>query len=88
MYPANRFGLFDMHGNVWEWCQDWSQDNYYASSPASDPTGPMRGEKRILRGGAFDCPGSIACQHHAMTASLQNEPATSDFAWWPKLGGY
>jgi uncharacterized protein (TIGR02996 family) len=52
-YPANGFGLFDMHGNVWEWCLDWYGENYYTNSPKMDPQGPVHGDRGVLRGGAW-----------------------------------
>jgi formylglycine-generating enzyme len=55
-FPANQFGLYDMSGNVWEWCGDWFADDYYAQSPRENPTGPCEGRNRVVRGGSWLCP--------------------------------
>jgi formylglycine-generating enzyme required for sulfatase activity len=50
---ANAFVLYDMHGNVWQWCEDWWDENYYTNSPTEDPQGPAHGAGRVLRGGSW-----------------------------------
>ena len=57
----NELGLYDMSGNVWEWCSDWYNGNYYNSSPSLDPKGPDEGINRIMRG----------CSYHGTTDCLR-----------------
>ncbi|KRB83865.1 formylglycine-generating enzyme family protein [Noviherbaspirillum sp. Root189] len=52
-FMPNAFGIYDMHGNAWEWTADWYDESYYAISPVDDPKGPPTGSVRVRRGGSW-----------------------------------
>jgi formylglycine-generating enzyme required for sulfatase activity len=60
-YRPNAWGLYDMHGNINQWCKDWFAEDYYKDSPKQDPQGPARSDKHCMRGGTFS-DGGYACR--------------------------
>ncbi|MDZ7619881.1 MAG: formylglycine-generating enzyme family protein [Patescibacteria group bacterium] len=77
-YPASAFRLYDMSGNVAEWCSDWYAADYYSASSAEDPPGPSRGTERVVRGGSWLSPEAYRADHYVATRSKHLPDTTSD----------
>ena len=70
-FEANGYGLYDMAGNAYEWCQDWYSENFYSSSPAKNPPGPDTGKYRVLRGAGLGLTGLTACAWPTASTTLR-----------------
>ena len=75
-FEPNGYGLFNMCGNVWEWCADWLDLGYYAESPESGPVGPAGGTARVQRGGSYLCHASY-CRRYRVSARFGSAPDSS-----------
>ena len=75
-YLPNGYGLYNMSGNVWEWCEDWFTEAYHLTSESVNPRGPVSGVARSMRGGSYLCHKSY-CNRYRVAARSKNTPDSS-----------
>lgn len=75
-FAPNDYGLYEMAGNIWEWCADWFSPEYYLASPQNNPRGPTTGSGRVMRGGSYLCHDSY-CNRYRVSARTSNTPDSS-----------
>lgn len=78
-FPPNQYGLYDMAGNVWEWCADWYANDYYLNSPVDNPQGPSQGQFRVRRGASWNV-------REEFRLRCANRGAMPPNKFWPNMG--
>jgi sulfatase modifying factor 1 len=75
-FKPNGYGLYNVSGNIWEWCHDWFSPDFHSTGPRVDPTGPAAGQRKVVRGGSYLCHHSY-CNRYRVAARTANTPDSS-----------
>ncbi len=75
-FKPNGYGLYNVAGNVWEWCHDWFSPDFHVNGPRRDPLGPPTGDRKVVRGGSYLCHDSY-CNRYRVAARTANTPDSS-----------